>query len=191
MKIIENNLTLLFIIIAMLFVAFLIGYFFGYYEINKKITLKFKNKNNIRNQSLKSPKSTATDTSEDINHIEISNTSTSGALRALRTRERIGKLSEEVKSKMADKTIDFTHIGFGNKSHRDDFTKIAGISSLVEEKLNTVRIYNYSQLCQMTDLDIRAITKVIEFFPGRIHRDDWKGQAKGLMRNNKKESDSI
>jgi predicted flap endonuclease-1-like 5' DNA nuclease len=191
MKIIENNLTLLFIIIAMLFGAFLIGYFFGYYGINKKITLKFKNKNNIKNQSLKSPKSTATDTSEDINHIEISNTSTSGALRALRTRERIGKLSEEVKSKMADKTIDFTHIGFGNKNHRDDFTKIAGISSLVEEKLNTIRIYNYSQLCQMTDLDIRAITKVIEFFPGRIHRDDWKGQAKGLMKNGEKESDSL
>jgi predicted flap endonuclease-1-like 5' DNA nuclease len=191
MKIIENNLTLLFIIIAMLFGAFLIGYFFGYHGINKKITLKLKNTNNIRNRSLKTTKSTATDMSEDIDHIEISNTSTTGTLRALRTRERIGKLSEEVKSKMADKTIDFTHIGLGNKNHRDDFTKIAGISSLVEEKLNTVRIYNYSQLCQMTDLDIRAITKVIEFFPGRIHRDDWKGQAKGLMRNNKKESDSI
>lgn len=191
MKIIENNLTLLFIIIAMLFGAFLIGYFFGYYGIKKKRTLKIKNQNNSRNRSLKTLKFTATNKSGDINHVEISDTSASGNLRALRTRERIGKLSEEVKSKMAGKTIDFTHIGFGNKNHRDDFTKIAGISSLVEEKLNTIRIYNYSQLCQMTDLDIRAITKVIEFFPGRIHRDDWKGQAKGLMRDNEKESDSL
>jgi uncharacterized protein YneF (UPF0154 family) len=73
MKIIENNLTLLFIIIAMLFGAFLIGYFFGYRGINKKITLKLKNTNNIRNRSLKTTKSTATDTSEDIDHIEIWN----------------------------------------------------------------------------------------------------------------------
>jgi predicted flap endonuclease-1-like 5' DNA nuclease len=188
MKSIENYLTLLFIILAMLFSAFLIGYFFGHSGKKKKRTLRLRNENNNTNQSLKVQKSSVTKKSEGMSPLEIPDTTIPGMARALRTRERIGNLSEEVKSKMAGKIIDFTHIGFGNKNYRDDFTKIVGISSLVEEKLNTIGIYNYSQLCQMTDFDIRAITKVIEFFPGRIHRDDWKGQAKGLMRNSKKTS---
>ena len=114
--------------------------------------------------------------------IEIDDISEPGKIRAMKTRERAGRLSDEVKTVMASKIIDFSNIGTGDKAQSDDFQKIVGIGSFVEEKLNTIGIYNYSQLAQMTDADINAITKVIEFFPGRIHRDDWKGQAKDLMR---------
>lgn len=180
MNSIENNLTLICMFIAMLFSAFLAGYFFSQSNIKQKRSWNFRK--NKATPILK------TDISNDLNR--INRIETFSGMRGLSARDKIGQLSEEVKSKMASKAIDFTHIGFGNKNDRDDFTRISGIGLLIEEKLNTIGIYNYTQLCKMTDVDIRSITKVIEFFPGRIHRDDWKGQAKDLIMNNKKQSNS-
>lgn len=72
-------------------------------------------------------------------------------------------------------------IGLGNPDIPDDLTKIDGIGPYIEERLNIIGIYNFEQICKLNISDIRVITELIEFFPGRIERDNWVGQAKSLM----------
>ncbi len=63
---------------------------------------------------------------------------------------------------------------------RDDLTKIEGIGPFIEKKLNEVGIVSYKQLAIMDQSEINRVTSAIQFFPGRIERDNWVGQAKGL-----------
>ena len=77
--------------------------------------------------------------------------------------------------------LDLSVIGEGNPEMPDDLTKIDGIGPYVEERLNTIGVHNYEQICKLDVSDIRIITELIEFFPGRIERDNWVGQAKSLM----------
>ena len=60
-------------------------------------------------------------------------------------------------------------------------TKINGIGPYIEEKLNEIDIYTFEQISRLSPADIRALTEIIDFFPGRIERDDWVGQAKYLI----------
>jgi len=62
----------------------------------------------------------------------------------------------------------------------DDLKKILGIGSVLEEKLNDMGIYHYSQIAEFTDSDIANINTHLNF-PGRIERDEWIPQAKELM----------
>lgn len=78
-------------------------------------------------------------------------------------------------------TVDFESIGEASKLERDDLTKINGIGPYIEEKLNEIGIYSYDQISRLKDSDIRTVTELIEFFPGRIERDDWVGQAQSLL----------
>lgn len=64
---------------------------------------------------------------------------------------------------------------------KDDLTKIKGIGSFLEKKLNGLGIFTYEQISHFDDKMINDVTAAIEFFPGRIERDDWVGQAKQLM----------
>jgi len=63
----------------------------------------------------------------------------------------------------------------------DDLKKIDGIGSFLEQKLNDIGIYTYEQIAQLDDESIVRITNAIEFFPGRIKKDDWVGQANKLL----------
>lgn len=74
-------------------------------------------------------------------------------------------------------SLSFANIGQAAKKECDDLTKIDGIGPYIEEKLNEIGIFNYEQISRMEDSDIRTVTELIEFFPGRIERDDWVGQA--------------
>jgi len=58
---------------------------------------------------------------------------------------------------------------------------IAGIGPFIENKLNDIGIYTFEQITQLDDELIGYITEAIQFFPGRIQRDDWVGQAKKLL----------
>lgn len=87
----------------------------------------------------------------------------------------------------SDPKLNFSNIGHARPEAKDDLKQIAGIGPFIEEKLNTIGIYTYSQLSKMNDEEIDAITELIEFFPGRIKRDDWKGQAKNLLENSRSE----
>jgi len=62
----------------------------------------------------------------------------------------------------------------------DDLKKILGIGSVLEEKLNDMGIYHYSQIAEFSDSDIENVNTHLNF-PGRIERDEWIPQAKELM----------
>lgn len=64
---------------------------------------------------------------------------------------------------------------------KDDLQKINGIGPAIEKKLNGIGIYNYNQISKFKSDDIIKITEQIKFFPGRIERDDWVGQAFKLL----------
>ena len=58
---------------------------------------------------------------------------------------------------------------------------IDGIGPFIENKLNEIGIFTFEQIAQLDEELIDHITDAIQFFPGRIQRDDWVGQAKKLM----------
>lgn len=62
----------------------------------------------------------------------------------------------------------------------DDLKKILGIGSVLEEKLNGMGIYHYSQIAELSDEDTASINTYLNF-PSRIERDEWIPQAKELM----------
>jgi len=63
----------------------------------------------------------------------------------------------------------------------DDLKKILGIGSVLEEKLNGMGVYHYSQVAEFTATDIENINTHLNF-PGRIERDEWIPQAQELMK---------
>jgi len=76
--------------------------------------------------------------------------------------------------------LDFDHFGHADTGDSEDLTKINGIGPYIEQKLNEIGIYNYRQISRFKEEDIRVLTELIDFFPGRIERDDWVGQAEEL-----------
>jgi len=78
--------------------------------------------------------------------------------------------------------LNLENLGYAGKNNKDDLTKINGIGPYIEERLNEVGIFNYEQISKLSIGDIRSITDLIDFFPGRIENDDWIGQAKELLK---------
>lgn len=66
------------------------------------------------------------------------------------------------------------------EGQQDDLTLIRGIGPFIERKLNELGIFTYEQVAALDDELIERLTLAIEFFPGRIKRDDWVGQAQRL-----------
>ena len=79
--------------------------------------------------------------------------------------------------------LDFDSFGYPDKNNKDNLTLIKGVGPYIELKLNEIGIYNYDQIGRLKENDIRIITTLIDFFPGRIDRDDWVGQARQLQEN--------
>lgn len=77
--------------------------------------------------------------------------------------------------------LNFDNFGYAESDQREDLTKINGIGPYIEQKLNEIGIFNYDQISKLKEEDIRVLTELIDFFPGRIERDDWVGQAETLM----------
>lgn len=61
--------------------------------------------------------------------------------------------------------------------NKDQLQLINGIGPFIEEQLNSVGIFTFEQISNFDDELIHIVTEAIQFFPGRIKRDDWKGQA--------------
>ena len=74
-----------------------------------------------------------------------------------------------------------TTIPAATEEDKDDLTRIKGIGSFIEKKLNGLGIYTYEQISKFDKDLIDKVTAAVEFFPGRIERDDWVGQAARLM----------
>ena len=64
---------------------------------------------------------------------------------------------------------------------KDDLQVIKGIGPFIEEKLNALGITTYRQIANMTDKLETQVNEAIEFFPGRVKRDQWVAQAKILL----------
>ena len=79
-----------------------------------------------------------------------------------------------------DPELDFDSFGYADSENKDNLTMIKGVGPYIEEKLNEIGIYNYDQISRLKESDIRIITELIDFFPGRIERDNWVGQAEAL-----------
>jgi len=88
---------------------------------------------------------------------------------------------ERVKAK-AEK-IDFSRIGTANENEKDDLKIIKGIGPFIEKKLNALGIFRFEQIANLNDEDKDLVNDAIEFFPGRVKRDDWVGQSIELAKS--------
>jgi len=91
------------------------------------------------------------------------------------TRQTAEKVEDDV-----DDELDFDSFGYADIEDKEDLTRINGIGPYIEQKLNLVGIFTYDQISNFSARDIELITEMIDFFPGRIERDNWVGQAKSL-----------
>jgi predicted flap endonuclease-1-like 5' DNA nuclease len=64
---------------------------------------------------------------------------------------------------------------------KDDLTRIKVIGPFLEEQLNQIGVFTYEQIAEFDQATIDEVTKAIGYFPGRIEKDDWVGQAKKLL----------
>ena len=89
---------------------------------------------------------------------------------------------EDDLARIAEKkdSIDFSTLGNAREEDKDDLKSIKGIGPFLEEKLNALGIYTYEQISKMTPELEDQVNEAIEFFPGRIKRDEWVKQAKDL-----------
>ncbi|MDF1866476.1 MAG: helix-hairpin-helix domain-containing protein, partial [Saprospiraceae bacterium] len=93
--------------------------------------------------------------------------------------EEIVEVSKDARAVVMDAIG--SKISKATADEKDDLTLIKGVGRFIEEKLNGLGIYNYEQISQFDEEMIEKLTMAIEFFPGRIKRDDWVGQASRLM----------
>ncbi|MDP6324192.1 MAG: hypothetical protein QF684_01315, partial [Candidatus Thalassarchaeaceae archaeon] len=96
--------------------------------------------------------------------------------------EELLRISEKAK------TIDFATIGVATVDEKDNLQGIKGVGPFIEDKLNALGIYTFTQVGSMTAEIEEQVNVAIEFFPGRIKRDKWANQATELE-SKKNESD--
>ena len=87
--------------------------------------------------------------------------------------------------------IFYNRIGTAKKEEADDLTTISGIGGWIKEKLNMLDIFTFRQISNFTQEDVHIVTEAIEYFPGRIERDEWIHQARELIRIAGKKSELL
>jgi len=85
--------------------------------------------------------------------------------------------------------LDYKSFGIASESEKDDLKMISGIGPFIEERLNALDIYTFRQISNFSPQDIEAINEAIEYFSGRIERDEWVAQALELVRNEELKAD--
>lgn len=81
--------------------------------------------------------------------------------------------------------LNFDSFGVASAGQKDDLKRISGIGPFIEEKLNALDIYTFLQISRFSEEDVQKITEAIAFFPGRIQRDNWIGQARQMAEKQK------
>ena len=101
-------------------------------------------------------------------------------------KKKKGKSKEDDLARIADKkeSIDFKTLGTASEDDKDDLKNIKGIGPFLEQKLNALGIYTYKQISNMTPELEDKVNEAIEFFPGRIRRDEWTKQASEFIKIN-------
>lgn len=81
---------------------------------------------------------------------------------------------EVVAANMADQ---WKPLGFiGQPEQVDDLKKIKGVGAKIESTLNELGFYQYQQIADWDDNNVEWVESFLSF-PGRINREDWRGQA--------------
>ncbi len=62
---------------------------------------------------------------------------------------------------------------------QDELTRIKGIGPVLEKKLQSLGIFRFSQIASWSEEDIEKISEHLNF-KGRVQREEWVQQAKGL-----------
>ncbi|MEO1437608.1 MAG: hypothetical protein AAFV80_18865 [Bacteroidota bacterium] len=101
------------------------------------------------------------------------------------------KEAEAAEAKEAIKAAIGTTIVAASADEKDDLKKISGVGPFIEDKLNALGIFTYEQVGQFDKSFIETVTSAIQFFPGRIERDDWVGQAKALHQTKLENPDAL
>ncbi len=104
-------------------------------------------------------------------------------IKAIKTRDHGGVAVANDTDQKEKPTLNFDSFGKADASDKDDLKLISGIGPFIEEKLNGIGIYTFDQVSRFTREDIETVTALIQFFPGRIERDNWTKQAKKLKDN--------
>ncbi len=76
------------------------------------------------------------------------------------------------------------------EAEKDDLKMISGIGPFIEERLHALDIFTFRQISKFTAQDIDTINDAIEYFSGRIERDEWVAQAKELVHSKDKRNRS-
>ena len=94
--------------------------------------------------------------------------------------EVAAKASATYQKALEKQELNFDNFGYASASEKDDLTQISGVGPYIEQKLNEIGIYTYDQISRFNWEDIQTVTEMIDFFPGRMERDNWVGQAERL-----------
>lgn len=79
--------------------------------------------------------------------------------------------------------LNFNRIGLATAAEADDLQVIVGVGPFLEKKLHAIGIYTFRQIANFTKDDVEQVNEIIEFFPGRIEREDWVGQSAKLAKS--------
>jgi len=79
--------------------------------------------------------------------------------------------------------LNFDRIGRATAAEADDLKAIVGVGPFLEKKLHAIGIYTFGQIANSNRDDVDQINDMIEYFPGRIERENWVGQAAELAKN--------
>ena len=92
----------------------------------------------------------------------------------------VGSSEDAVLNRIASRAneINFDRIGLATAAEADDLKEIVGVGPFLERKLHSLGIYTFRQVGNFLKEDIDKVNEIIEFFPGRIERDNWVGQSK-------------
>jgi Uncharacterized conserved protein len=171
--------------------TFLIGYFSSWWlqknkhesiinRLKKKInTLKKQNDDQLKRDKIKNIETIFTEIRPKI--IEVVK-ETQEEINETKSPKRVAlkaRTSYVTYNKSKPK-LNFNNFGYASREESNDLTRINGIGPYIEQKLNEIGIFSYDQISKFTIEDIRAITQLIDFFPERIERDNWVGQARSL-----------
>jgi predicted flap endonuclease-1-like 5' DNA nuclease len=90
------------------------------------------------------------------------------------------KLTEAEK---IEKTTALLNIIGSSDGDKDAIIDIKGIGEVYEGKLNGLGIFTFKQIANLTPEAIQLVESITEYFPGKIEREDWIGQAKEFLNN--------
>ncbi len=139
------------------------------------------------------PQEEANKLRSEVNRLRVFNTNLEEELRELKGPNYEDQSTNEIAVEVPANEVDnkpswqdfVSSIGIKSASadEKDDLKKIGGVGPFIEAKLNRIGIYTFEQIASMTTDQAGKINEAIEFFPGRIQRDDWVSQARDMMNN--------